>query len=389
MNVATAKKICKEVVEDLLPAEAKGTKMYLKIMRDSLEAFESPDLTASQRLCKLATILFILRIWRRSIEEDKNKSLEQFITHPTYVSFEINFHALINLIRLCRETHTEFLFQYLFFLSSQECEALFRALRSMTTLYWTNVNFSILDILYKIRRLNYARQCDLILEKIEHFIVPREHTYTLHSESAMPSDEDIDLIISSARAKAFELCKQLGIVLKDGEKTELKPMISETKKKKDSKLSQKLVDSQLAGVELRQSDTIIVNAESNFNDDPDAQYEEDRLILDTYCTNIIDSLTEINSTNKTYYMLKLTNEPEDNRHYKMSKFSFVRLLNSPDFVHRDRTKRFIRRKDAKMPENPSSIMRLGVLKRLDDIIIKGYKGVARIMDFKILEKKGR
>lgn len=78
----------------------------------------------------------------------------EFLTAPTYTCIEIVCHGLVNLYRLLRTKDELYLFNFLYLMNSQACEEKFRAFRSMTSIFWTSVNLSMLDVLQKARRSN-------------------------------------------------------------------------------------------------------------------------------------------------------------------------------------------------------------------------------------------
>lgn len=104
----------------------------------------------------------MLRIWKLDVMESKILTLaNDFISSQTYMCIEINLLMLVVLYRSLRDSGTLNLFNFLKFLGSQACEELFRKLRAMTTIYWTNINFSVQEVLQKLRRIN-------VLQQIEH-----------------------------------------------------------------------------------------------------------------------------------------------------------------------------------------------------------------------------
>lgn len=80
--------------------------------------------------------------------------MAEFISGPTYACIEINCHSLINFYRILRDNNQLNIFKFLQKCSSQPCEELFRRFRSMTTLNWTSINMSILEVCQKTKRIN-------------------------------------------------------------------------------------------------------------------------------------------------------------------------------------------------------------------------------------------
>lgn len=358
MNVDSAKKICTEAVQQLLPTEASGTKLYLKVMRDCLMVFEENSFTIEQRVLILSRVIYVLRIWKKSIEE-KNLSLNEFISIPCYQCIELNFHTFISFIMYCRENSVEYLLQYLFHMSSQECEYFFRTLRSISTALWTAVNFSPLDIIYKVRRLNAGRLADMSLNKIEGFVVPRKREVKLHVHSVVPSDDEILKIFEQARIEAFEICSHVGIKLLNNTQTYLNFVVKETNTKS----------------QVDKSINKTTNSSLNSPDDFD--------LLQKYCTSIADNLTTINTSENKFFILK----SEDNGSiFKIRKTTFIRLLNEKIVISKDRNKRFLSNISK---QKEKTLQHKNMIAVTDLISIKNFDGVCRIMDFQKLDHNGK
>jgi len=99
--------------------------------------------------------VFFLRYWRRWLKSKKCYELKNIFTTSNAMScIELNAHLLIVLIRTLRdETPDGSNFFLLWLLGSQPCESTFRAARSMTGTFSTIVNFSLLDFLQRLHRL--------------------------------------------------------------------------------------------------------------------------------------------------------------------------------------------------------------------------------------------
>lgn len=208
MNFKSAQKMCSFSVINLLSAvpASEGTIAYLQIMRSVLDAFLSQDIDISQRIYKMWFAVFFLRIWRNWIKE--TKECECFISLNSYVSIELNAHSLVKLVRIFRdEEHLkkDMFMSWLF--SSQTCESTFRAVRSLTSTFFTAVNFSMLDIL---NRLNRIETINNVMKDVEQFITfPREKKKKVFNSSNVNiflSDEDINRQINAALTM---LCWQL------------------------------------------------------------------------------------------------------------------------------------------------------------------------------------
>lgn len=131
----------------LIP-DSDGTVQYLRICRFIIESMLDKSFDVKSRVYKLWYCIFCLRLWRKWLLNNGHSLQKNFITLNAYTCLEINGHSLLLMIEKCREAKTLFL-PWLY--SSQPCEEIFRKVRSMTTTYSTIVNFSLLEL---IRRLN-------------------------------------------------------------------------------------------------------------------------------------------------------------------------------------------------------------------------------------------
>lgn len=113
---------------------------------------------------QLWSVVFMLRAWRHDIIHKKGK-MAHFLAYPTYVAIETNAHSLINFYINLRDNDNLELFRYIPFMQSQSCENVFRDYRSMTTTGHTEINFNLLDVLYKTRRINEIERLEQRLQE--------------------------------------------------------------------------------------------------------------------------------------------------------------------------------------------------------------------------------
>lgn len=165
MNFESVEKITNpKVISALLQfvSGAKGTAVYLIICRYILDSFLEKNMSPSKRILQIWVAVFFLRIWRSSLHNSREYSIsENFISLNCYTCIEINAHSLIRFTQRCRERNEPH--QFLpWYLSSQPCESTFRKLRSMTSTFSTVVNFSVLDVLRRLNRINLLNEivCD-------------------------------------------------------------------------------------------------------------------------------------------------------------------------------------------------------------------------------------
>lgn len=147
----------------------------------------------------------MVRGWRNWCS--KRKSLKDCITANAYYSLELNAHALISFIVYCREKNApeQFLISAL---SSQQCEHLFRFVRSMSTTKQTVVNCTIKEFTDRLKRITlqfeimYRHRKDFNFPTIQRLEMRRRETY-------LPSDKEIKDSMDRAFSKA---CEELVIV---------------------------------------------------------------------------------------------------------------------------------------------------------------------------------
>lgn len=226
MNFLSAEKMCSIRVIELLKVipNSNGTQLYLKIMHFILSAFLSVEKSAEQiPLCetiyRVWFVVFILRAWRASIKKSKILTLQDnFISTNCYTCIELNAHNIIKTVLLFKFNNSENNLQsnmfYLPNMSSQPCEKLFRAARSMTSTFSTIINFSIKEFLYKICRINTINN---IIGKINsEFLFPREvkkrrdRQHTITQEEIM--NVDITSLVEKALQDAMKEVQQVGII---------------------------------------------------------------------------------------------------------------------------------------------------------------------------------
>lgn len=164
MNFDSVEKICDEKVQKLLEETvpgSQGTVMYLKLMKTVLDSFLMKDLKVEERIAKIWYCVFFLRIWRHWIKKSHH-TLKNFITINAYLCIEINAHSLILLALKCSAEPQLFV---PWLTSSQPCEKTFRSLRSLSSTFSTVVNFSMLDILQRINKLQTINEVTTNLGK--------------------------------------------------------------------------------------------------------------------------------------------------------------------------------------------------------------------------------
>lgn len=203
MNVKSAEKLFQPNVLSLLEQyygqETKGLVLYLTMMRNISDAF-SPIEPLESRISKIWYNVFVLRAWR--YECKRERSLKNFVTSNVYNCIELNAHMLINVYIHLRDLNKLELFLPELF-NSQACENFFRCARSLTSTQSTVINFTTLQFLHKIKRI------ETIIELSSKF----KETKSINNLINVPalSNDSICQIVLAAQKKADETLQELGI----------------------------------------------------------------------------------------------------------------------------------------------------------------------------------
>lgn len=192
-----------------------ATIMFLKSCREIYSAFYSPHLTPSERVRKLWHTTYFFRAWRSWILKNKNSASinynqKNFVTGPAYDCLELNAYGLLDVIAKFRYLNLpEQFLPFLF--SSQTCEETFRILRSMTTINWTRINFSMLEVLQMMGRLELVN--NIIYDKLSSNVkFPRiqnkSEKFTVYD---LPTNDEIYAVLKAAKADALSNAINLGM----------------------------------------------------------------------------------------------------------------------------------------------------------------------------------
>lgn len=228
-NFESVLKICDDKVIDLLANVdgSEGTVLYLRILSSILRSFLDPSLTPIQRIRHIWFATFVLRIWKTFILESEKKYnvSDHFISQNCYVCVEINAHSIVHIMVQLREKGLDHLFLPLMF-GSQQCESIFRQIRSMTSTYSTVTNCSLLEIVNRISKIEL--QNEIMHVKCKRFNFPRlgvqSSTYYPRLDrngvdqtkvrAQLPSQQDIIKEIELAKLEAIEYAESLGMRVK-------------------------------------------------------------------------------------------------------------------------------------------------------------------------------
>lgn len=207
-NYKSLQKLMENRVEDALKRyviDSEATIVYLQICRNITSSFLDKKLTPSERVYRIWYSVFLLRIWRNFLSKSKMYNVnEHFISSNAFDCIELNALGLVQLIVTLREAGRSHMFLPTIF-DSQVCESTFRQMRSMGTINWTRINFTLMELLHMVSRVELQTEIMYKLSNIIKF--PRANLRVNSTEiqhSQLPSNEEIEVIIQRALVEAVQ-----------------------------------------------------------------------------------------------------------------------------------------------------------------------------------------
>lgn len=199
--------------------ESEATVMYLKLCHNITSSFLDMSLAPTERILRMWSSIFFLRIWRLWISETgtgakKSQSNDyivknNFISPNAYECIEMNGHGLLQLIIKFRDEGKPEQFLPVLF-SSQACESTFRQFRSMATIYWTKINMTLLEIFNAVGRVEL--QNDIRFSKIPDVKFARTNIDMPQQISHdLPLNEEMCETIKLARDEAIKDATNFGM----------------------------------------------------------------------------------------------------------------------------------------------------------------------------------
>lgn len=198
--------------------DSEATIMYLKISKQITSAFIEINVDPLERVHRIWHGLYFLRAWRKwmlnlqSINDSAHHTVTKiFLSHVAFTCVELNAYNLLHLIIKFRNAKTPELFLPTLF-QSQACEQTFRQLRSMTTMSWTKINFSLLELIHQIGRIELQNnivffglaKMDVSLPRIQN----RTNKLKVYS---LPTNEQIKKTLENAQSAALFDASKFGI----------------------------------------------------------------------------------------------------------------------------------------------------------------------------------
>lgn len=209
----TADRVINSLLTHIENSEA--TVKYLELCRYVVSSYREFDLKPLDRVERMFKAVYFFRIWRENIRESNRYKLkENFITSNAFCCIELNARNLLLLIRKFRNKPQHFittLFQ------SQICEKFFRQLRATGTMNFTKINFSVLEVLYMIGRIEVQNEIlyfklnthpDIIIPKFQ-----KEKTKT--KIYPLPTEEEISGALNRARIHALKEAEKFGMSMNE------------------------------------------------------------------------------------------------------------------------------------------------------------------------------
>lgn len=217
MSFGTVEKFCRNEVSECLNnvPDTEGILIYLKLLKSVKAAFVDTETNPDQRIRHAWYAIFLLRLWRQSINSQSQTiggqnvtESRNFVTTNTYNGIEINGHSLLSILNKCREKKTPHLFIPAL-MTSQPCEKYFRRTRSMTSTYSTIINYSMFEILHRAKR---SLGVSTIMNEIDEYAqFPRKESKKVqHIPTSLPSEEEVFEVITLALNDARDDILSLG-----------------------------------------------------------------------------------------------------------------------------------------------------------------------------------
>lgn len=190
---------------------SEGTSFYLLLCEEITSSFMSKDMIPLERIDKLFHAIYFLRILRRWILSSGYNLKSHFISRNAYVCAEING---ANLLSLMKRFHSEPEKLQLSLFDSQACESEFRQFRSMGSMNFTRINFTLLELLYMIRRIEC--QSDILYNKLAGLDIelPKLKPKAASERNQiypLPSDEEIQDCLDRAKRHAISDAAKFGM----------------------------------------------------------------------------------------------------------------------------------------------------------------------------------
>lgn len=205
-NFNSLKKCMSARVRDTLTQyvpDSEGTAFYLLLCEEITCSFMDKKMMPLERIEKMFHAIYFIRIWRKWILSSQYDVNCHFISRNAYTCLEINGANLLSLIKRMQNEPEKF---RLPMFDSQACERAFRQFRSMGSVNFTRINFTLLELINMIRRIEC--QTDILHNKLSNLNIelPKLKPKSVSEKTAiypLPSDEEVQECLERAKRKAI------------------------------------------------------------------------------------------------------------------------------------------------------------------------------------------
>lgn len=216
-NYGSLEKIMQPRVREALATHilsSEGTIEYIRICQEITSSLYDDDLSPLERLSRIWRSTFFIRAWRLYTKRSVNLDFDNnFLSRNAYQCIELNAKNLVILIKKFRdEGLTKYFHPSIF--NSQPCEETFRKLRSMGTINFTKVNFTLLELVHLINRLELMDEIvNFKLAAVDVHFPRKPITKSKVNNFILPSDEEIENTLQQALKIALLDAEKFGMHL--------------------------------------------------------------------------------------------------------------------------------------------------------------------------------
>lgn len=165
---------------------------------------------------------------------------------------------MLNLIEEFRRNNAPHMFLLPIF-DSQTCEKTFRQLRSMGTVNFTKINFSLYEIFHMIGRIELQNHIAYFKLSEKNVLYKRRQKTTVHG---LPSHDEVERTLEDAKKAAIADAKSLGIDPENFDQYEFKSRVS------TGSHDQTVPSNILLEEDLGENDSIDINDDNSVENSP-------------------------------------------------------------------------------------------------------------------------
>lgn len=205
------------------PRERNSLGNYVAGSEGITSSLRDVDISPLERIYRMWFATYFVRAWRKWISHGNTSSSSHhtlkynFISNNAYSCIEVNAANLVSLTQSFRDQNMEKLFLPSLF-NSQPNEEIFRQFRSMGTMNYTKINFSLLELFHLVGRVEL--QNDIVYVKLAEkgIFFPRNKINSAKTnEFPLPSNSEISNEIMKAKKDALNEISEFGISIEAAE----------------------------------------------------------------------------------------------------------------------------------------------------------------------------